>query len=146
MNYKDICELLTTTALAHTNVVTSQAGILENIDFGSAKYPMVLFILDDNSSFELNKIKYKFQMICADIVDESVLQQITKQSNMFAVGRDILVYLMNAGALSTYDIEPDINFRPFVDSTPDLTAGFQFDFTLTVPIDMDCDLPFVFST
>lgn len=141
MNYKQICDLLTSTALSHTNVVASQAGVLENIDFGNQKYPLVLFVLSD-SQFVINQIKYKFEMVVADIVDESVIQQITKQSNMFNIGRDIMTYLINAGALSNYDIEPEIDFKPFVDSTPDLCAGFQFTFTFVVPWDMSCTLPF----
>ena len=82
-------------------------------------------------------------MVCADVIDDQLLQQITKQSNMFDVGTDILTKLINDSQNEPYDIdETTITFQPFVDSFPDLCAGFQFDFDMTTIYNKDCNLPF----
>lgn len=142
MNFNQVVTKLKTTAAAHLNVVKSEAGVLESLDWGEVKYPLVMFVCNA-SRFELNKIRYRFTMVCADVIDDQLLQQITKQSNMFDVGTDILTKLINDSQNEPYDIdETTITFQPFVDSFPDLCAGFQFDFDMTTIYNKDCNLPF----
>lgn len=143
MNFNDIITKLKTTAQAHMNVVTTDAGVLESLNWGENNYPLVFFVCQP-SRFEVNKIRYRITMVCADIVDDQPLQQIIKQSNMFDVGTDILTKLINDSQNAAYDIdETTIAFQPFVDSFPDLAAGFQFDFDMTTIYNKDCILPFI---
>jgi hypothetical protein len=143
MNFNEIITKLKTTADAHINVAYTDAGVLESLNWGENRYPLVMFICQP-SRFEINKIRYRISMVCADVIDDRYLQQITKQSNMFDVGTDILTKLINDSQTAQYDIdETSIAFQPFVDSFPDLCAGFQFDFDMTTIYNKDCNLPFV---
>ena len=82
-------------------------------------------------------------MIVADIMDDAVLQQITKQSNMFDIGRDIINQVLLDSQTATYDlIEDSVIFTPFTDNLPDLCTGFQFDFVIEVQNKNVCVLPF----
>jgi hypothetical protein len=84
-------------------------------------------------------------MIVADIMDDAVLQQIVKQSNMFDIGRDIInqILLDSQPSSATFDlIEDSVIFTPFTDNLPDLATGFQFDFVIEVQNKQTCILPF----
>jgi hypothetical protein len=82
-------------------------------------------------------------MICADVMDDQVLQQITKQSNMFDIGRDIINQILIDSQTATFDLlEDSVVFTPFTDNLPDLCTGFQFDFVIEVLNINDCVLPF----
>jgi len=82
-------------------------------------------------------------MICADVMDDQVLQQITKQSNMFDIGRDIINKILIDSQTATFDLlEDSVVFTPFTDNLPDLCTGFQFDFVIEVLNINDCVLPF----
>lgn len=84
-------------------------------------------------------------MIVADVMDDATLQQITKQSNMFDIGRDIInqILLDSQPVTSTINlVEDSVIFTPFTDNLPDLCTGFQFDFVIEVQNKNSCILPF----
>ena len=82
-------------------------------------------------------------MVVADVMDDVVLQQITKQSNMFDIGRDIINQILIDSQTATFDLlEDSVVFTPFTDNLPDLCTGFQFDFVIEVLNINDCVLPF----
>lgn len=142
MNYQDIVTKLKTTAADHINVVTADAGVLESLNWGEIKYPLVMMVMQPGN-FEINKIVYNVSMVVADVVDDQLLQQVTKQANMFEIGRDVITKLINDSVTEPYDINEDsVTFTPFVDNFPDLTAGIQFDFQITTIYKKGCILPF----
>jgi hypothetical protein len=122
--------------------VYSEAGYLENLNWGENNYPMVMFVCQPGT-FNINKIRYNMTMVVADVMDDATLQQITKQSNMFDIGRDIINQVLIDSQTSTFDlIEDSVVFTPFTDNLPDLCTGFQFDFVIEVQNKNSCDLPF----
>ena len=142
MNYSQLTTYLKTTAASHYNVVYSEAGYLENLNWGENNYPMVMFVCQPGT-FNINKIRYNMTMVVADVMDDATLQQITKQSNMFDIGRDIINQVLIDSQTSTFDlIEDSVVFTPFTDNLPDLCTGFQFDFVIEVQNKNSCDLPF----
>lgn len=144
MNYKQITDKLKSVAGAHINVVYTDAGYLENLNWGENKYPLVMFVAQP-STFDQNKMNFNFTMVCADIMDENKLQQIIKQSNMHQIGMEILLRLIEDSMHGEPYILPEdnITFTFFIDDLPDLCAGCQFDFTISVPFkNVDCSLPF----
>jgi hypothetical protein len=144
MNDSQLTTYLKTTAASHINVVFSEAGYLENLNWGENNYPLVMFVCQPGT-FTVNKIRYNMTMIVADIMDDAVLQQITKQSNMFDIGRDIInqILLDSQPSTATFDlIEDSVVFTPFTDNLPDLSTGFQFDFVIEVQNKNVCVLPF----
>jgi hypothetical protein len=144
MNYSQLTTYLKTTAGNHYNVVYAEAGYVEDLNWGENSYPMVMFVCQPGT-FGINKIRYNMTMIVADVMDDQVLQQITKQSNMFDIGRDIInqILLDSQPSSSTFDLlEDSVVFTPFTDNLPDLCTGFQFDFVIEVLNINNCDLPF----
>ena len=142
MNYSQLTTYLKTTADSHINVVYAEAGYVEDLNWGENNYPMVMFVCQPGT-FSINKIRYNMTMIVADIMDDAVLQQITKQSNMFDIGRDIINQVLLDSQTATYDlIEDSVIFTPFTDNLPDLCTGFQFDFVIEVQNKQTCILPF----
>lgn len=142
MNYSQLTTYLKTTAASHYNVVYSEAGYLENLNWGENNYPMVMFVCQPGT-FNINKIRYNMTMVVADVMDDATLQQITKQSNMFDIGSDIISQILIDSQTNTFDlIEDSIVFTPFTDNLPDLATGFQFDFVLEVQNKHNCILPF----
>ena len=142
MNYHQLTTHLKSTAASHLNVVYAEAGYVENLNWGENNYPMVMFVCQPGT-FTVNKIRYNFTMIVADIMDDAVLQQITKQSNMFDIGRDIINLLLIQSQTAPFDLlEDTVVFSPFTDNLPDLCTGFQFDFVIEVQNKNACDLPF----
>jgi hypothetical protein len=142
MNYTQLTTYLKDTAAAHYNVVYAEAGYVENLNWGENNYPMVMFVCQPGT-FNVNKIRYNMTMIVADVMDDVVLQQITKQSNMFDIGRDIINKILIDSQTATFDlIEDSVIFTPFTDNLPDLCTGFQFDFVIEIQNKNACDLPF----
>ena len=142
MNYSQLTTYLKTTAASHINVVYAEAGYVEDLNWGENNYPLVMFVCQPGT-FSINKIRYNMTMIVADIMDDAVLQQITKQSNMFDIGRDIINQVLLDSQTATYDlIEDSVIFTPFTDNLPDLCTGFQFDFVIEVQNKQSCILPF----
>ena len=142
MNYAQLTTYLKDTAASHLNVVYAEAGYIENLNWGENNYPMVMFVCQPGT-FTVNKIRYNMTMIVADIMDDAVLQQITKQSNMFDIGRDIITKILIDSQTSTFNlVEESVIFTPFTDNLPDLCTGFQFDFVIEVLNKQSCDLPF----
>jgi hypothetical protein len=143
MNYKEITDKLKAVAGAHINVVSTDAGYLENLNWGEGKYPLVMFV-SQPSTFDQNKQNFNFTMVVGDIMDENKLQQTEKQSNMHQIGMEILLRLIEDSYHEPYQLpEDNITFTFFIDDLPDLCAGCQFDFTITVPFkNVDCYLPF----
>lgn len=144
MNYSQLIAYLKGTAISHFNVVYSEAGYLENLNWGENNYPMVMFVCQPGT-FTINKIRYNITMIVADIMDDSTLQQITKQSNMLDIGRDIISKILIDGDNNTVDVdlvEDSVIFTPFTDNLPDLCTGFQFDFIIEAKNNHSCALPF----
>jgi hypothetical protein len=144
MNYNDLVTYLKTTAAAHFNVVYAEAGYVEDLNWGENNYPLVMFVCQPGT-FNVNKINYNFTMIVADVMDDTVLQPVVKQSNMFDIGRDIInqILLDSQPTSATFDLlEDTVVFTPFTDNLPDLCTGFQFDFVISVKNINDCVLPF----
>jgi hypothetical protein len=142
MNYSQLTTYLKTTADSHINVVYADAGYLENLNWGENNYPLVMFVCQPGT-FSINKIRYNMTMIVADIMDDAVLQQITKQSNMFDIGRDIINQVLLDSQTATYDLlEDSVVFTPFTDNLPDLCTEFQIDFVIEVQNKNVCVLPF----
>jgi hypothetical protein len=142
MNYSQLTTYLKTTAASHLNVVYAEAGYLENLNWGENNYPMVMFVCQPGT-FNINKIRYNMTMVVADVMDDATLQQITKQSNMFDVGRDIINKILIDSQTATFElIEDSVVFTPFTDNLPDLCTGFQFDFVIEIQNKNACDLPF----
>ena len=144
MNYSQLTTYLKGTAASHINVVYAEAGYVEDLNWGENNYPMVMFVCQPGT-FSINKIRYNMTMIVADIMDDAVLQQIVKQSNMFDIGRDIInqILLDSQPSSATFDlIEDSVIFTPFTDNLPDLATGFQFDFVIEVQNKQTCILPF----
>ena len=142
MNYSQLTTYLKDTAASHLNVVYAEAGYLENLNWGENNYPMVMFVCQPGT-FTINKIRYNMTMIVADIMDDAVLQQITKQSNMFDIGRDIITKILIDSQTATFElVEESVIFTPFTDNLPDLATGFQFDMVLEVQNKHNCVLPF----
>lgn len=142
MNYSQLTTYLKDTAASHLNVVYAEAGYIENLNWGENNYPMVMFVCQPGT-FTVNKIRYNMTMIVADIMDDAVLQQITKQSNMFDIGRDIINKILIDSQTATFDlVEDSVVFTPFTDNLPDLCTGFQFDFVIEMLNINNCDLPF----
>lgn len=142
MNYSQLTTYLKTTADSHYNVVYAEAGYVEDLNWGENNYPMVMFVCQPGT-FTINKIRYNMTMIVADIMDDATLQQITKQSNMFDIGRDIINQILIDSQTNTFDlIEDSVVFTPFTDNLPDLCTGFQFDFVIEVQNKQTCILPF----
>ena len=142
MNYSQLTNYLTTTAGNHFNVAYSEAGYLENLNWGENKYAAVYFVCQPGT-FSVNKIRYNMTMIVADIMDDATLQQITKQSNMFDIGRDIINQVLIDSQNNNFDLlEDSVVFTPFTDNLPDLCTGFQFDFVIEILNINDCNLPF----
>jgi len=142
MNYSQLTTYLKTTAASHINVVYSEAGYIENLNWGENNYPMVMFVCQPGT-FSINKIRYNMTMIVADIMDDATLQQITKQSNMFDIGRDIINQVLIDSQNNNFDLlEDSVVFTPFTDNLPDLCTGFQFDFVIEILNINDCNLPF----
>ena len=87
-------------------------------------------------------------MVVVDIMDDATLQQITKQSNMFDIGRDIINKVLNDSVTPSNNLdlnllEDSVIFTPFTDNLPDLCTGFQFDFVIETRNINNCALPFV---
>ena len=147
MDYGQLTQYLKSVAAAHINVVYAEAGYVEEINWGENNYPMVMFVCQPGT-FQPNRINYNMTMIVADIMDDSVLQQVPKQSNMFNIGKDIINYLITTnqvGSPSINFVEESVIFTPFTDNLPDLCTGFQFDFQIYVRNGIECELPFNFS-
>lgn len=142
MNYAQLITYLKNLAASHLNVVYSEAGYVENLNWGENNYPMVMFVCQPGT-FTVNKIRYNMTMIVADIMDDAVLQQTTKQSNMFDIGSNIISKILIDSQTNTFDLlEDSVIFTPFTDNLPDLCTGFQFDFVIEVQNKHNCDLPF----
>jgi hypothetical protein len=144
MNYTQLITKLKTTAQSHLNVVYADAGYVENLNWGENEYPMVMFVCQPGT-FQLNKINFNMSMIVADVMDDEKLQQITKQSNMFDIGKDIITKLLIDSEPYTAEyqlVEDSVVFTPFTDNLPDLCTGFQFDFIIQIINNNDCVLPF----
>lgn len=143
LNYETLIEKLTKIGNAHYNVRTSDAGVLESLNYGEIQYPLVFFVCD-TVEFTPNETRYNMIMLVADVIDDRLLQQTQKQSNMLEITKDIISYLINGQAEFEWIIdEASMTLQPFVDNLPDLTAGWQTNFTIRTPFDNSgCDLPF----
>lgn len=143
LNYKQLTDTLTKIAGAHYNVALSDCGILENLNYGGIKYPLVFFI---NTSVEIrnNETRYNMIMLVGDLTNQELLQQTKIQSDMYEITKDIMSYLINGDFEHPWTIvEDSIISTPFVDNLPDLVSGFQTIFTIIVPFDNSgCELPF----
>jgi hypothetical protein len=142
ITYAELVNRLRTIAKAHYNVGTSQAGVLESLNYGEITYPLVFFV-SDTVEFTVNETRYNMIMLVADICDEHLLQQTTIQSAMLEITKNILSYLINGNANSDWIFdENSVRVQPFVDNLPDLTAGWQTNFTIRCPFNnTGCDLP-----
>jgi hypothetical protein len=143
VTYKTLIERLTAIANGHISVATSDAGVLETLNYGEITYPLVFFVCD-TTEIRPNEMYYNMIMLVCDIVDERLLQQTTIQSNMLEITKDIIGYLINGDVNSDWIIdETSMVITPFIDNLPDLTAGWQTNFTIRVPYNnTGCDLPF----
>ena len=143
MTHKDLMAQLSQIAQAHLNVRTGDAGVLENLNYGEIKYPLVFFVTDF-IEFTPNQKTYNIIMLVADIVDERYLQQTLIVSNMLEITKDIISYLINGKFDHPWIIDTSsIVSTPFVDNLPDLCAGTQTTFRLKLPFDdSGCELPF----
>ena len=143
MDYGQLTDYLKSVANGHVNVVYSEAGYIEDINWGENNYPMVMFVCQPGT-FQPNRINYNMTMIVADIMDDNVRQQITKQSNMYNIGKDIITYIITTNQVANPPlnlVEESVVFTPFTDHLPDLCTGFQFDFQIYVENRNDCDIP-----
>jgi hypothetical protein len=143
VTYKTLIERLTAIASSHISIATSDAGVLETLNYGEITYPLVFFVCD-TTEIRPNEMYYNMIMLVCDIVDERLLQQTTIQSNMLEITKDIIGYLINGDVDSDWIIdETSMIITPFIDNLPDLTAGWQTNFTIKVPYNnTGCDLPF----
>ena len=143
ITYQTLIQRLTTIAGAHINVATSDAGVLETLNYGEINYPLVFFVCD-TTEIRPNEMYYNMIMLVCDIVDERLLQQTTIQSKMLEITKDIIAYLTNGDFDHPWTIdETSMIITPFVDNLPDLTAGWQTNFTIKVDYNNNgCDLPF----
>jgi hypothetical protein len=143
LTYKQLTDTLTQIASAHYNVAYSDAGVLENLNYGTIEYPLVFFV-NQSVEFTPNEANYNMIMLVADFVDSNLLQQVQVQSNMLEITKDIISYLLNGNFDAPWIInEASIVTTPFVDNLPDLTSGWETRFTIRLPFDnTGCDLPF----
>jgi hypothetical protein len=143
ITYQTLIQRLTTIAGAHINVASSDAGVLETLNYGEISYPLVFFVCD-TTEIRPNEMYYNMIMLVCDIVDDRLLQQTTIQSKMLEVTKDIISYLINGDFDHPWTIdETSMIITPFVDNLPDLTAGWQTNFTIKVDYNNNgCDLPF----
>jgi predicted XRE-type DNA-binding protein len=143
MTYKELTDTLVNIAQSHYNVRTSDTGLLNSVDFGRVQYPLVFFT-NDTTEFRSNEIRYNFIMLIADIVDDNVLQQNQKLSNLMEITKDIISYLINGDFNADYTLdETSIVTNPFWDNLPDLTVGWETRFSITIDYDNSgCNLPF----
>lgn len=143
LTYKQLTDTLTRIASAHYNVAYSDAGVLENLNYGSIEYPLVFFV-NQSVEFTPNEANYNMIMLVANFVDTNLLQQTTVQSNMLEITKDIIAYLINGDYDAPWTInETSIVSNPFVDNLPDLTSGWQTNFQIRLPFNnTGCDLPF----
>lgn len=143
LTYENLIEKLTKIGKAHYNVRTSDAGVLESLNYGEIEYPLVFFVCD-TVEFTPNETRYNMIMLVADVIDDRLLQQTLKQSNMLEITKDIISHLLNGNEEYPWIIdETSMTLQPFVDNLPDLTAGWQTNFTIRTPFDNSgCDLPF----
>jgi hypothetical protein len=143
LTYKQLTDRLVQIAGAHYNVAYADAGVLENLNFGDINYPLVFFI---NQSVEItfNESRYNMIMLVGTFTDQNLLQQTKVQSDMFEITKDIVAYLTNGEYQAPWQIvEDSIISIPFVDNLPDLTAGYQTNFTIKLPYNNSgCELPF----
>jgi formaldehyde-activating enzyme involved in methanogenesis len=143
LTYKQLTDQLVKIASAHYNVAHSDAGVLENLNYGGVEYPLVFFI---NQSVEItpNEANYNMIMLVANFVDNNLLQQTMVQSNMLEITKDIISYLLNGNYDADWILDDtSIVSTPFVDNLPDLTAGYQTNFRIRLPFDNSgCDLAF----
>lgn len=143
LTYKQLTDKLIQIANAHYSVAYADAGVLENLNFGDINYPLVFFI---NESIEItsNDARYNMIMLVGTFTNQNLLQQTKVQSDMYEITKDIMAYLINGDYDHPWTIvEESIISTPFVDNLPDLTAGYQTNFTIILPYDNSgCDLPF----
>jgi hypothetical protein len=143
LTYEKLIEMLNKIGGAHYNVRTSDAGVLESLNYGEIEYPMVFFVCD-TVEFTPNETRYNMIMLVGDVVDDRLLQQTVKQSNMLEITKDIISHLINGNHDYEWIIdEASMTLQPFVDNLPDLLAGWQTNFTIKTPFDNGgCSLPF----
>jgi hypothetical protein len=143
ITYETLINRLTKIGDAHYNVRTSDSGVLESLNYGEIEYPLVFFVCD-TVEFTPNESRYNMIMLVGDIVDDRLLQQTQKQSNMLEITKDIISYLINGNEEADWIIdETSMTLQPFVDNLPDLTAGWQTNFTIRIPFNNSgCELPF----
>lgn len=141
--HKQLMAELSQIAQAHYNVRTGDAGVLENLNYGSVQYPLVFFVTD-SIEFTPNEMNYNIIMLVADIVDDRYLQQTLIVSNMLEITKDILAYLINGDFDHEWIVDDaSILSTPFVDNLPDLTAGIQTTLRIRLPFNnTGCELPF----
>jgi len=143
LTYKQLTDTLVQIANAHYSVAYADAGVLENLNYGDINYPLVFFI---NQSVEIrnNEARFNMIMLVGTFTNQNLLQQTKIQSDMYEITKDIIAYLINGDYNSPWDmIEDSIISSPFVDNLPDLTAGYQTNFTIILPYDNGaCELPF----
>jgi hypothetical protein len=143
LTYNDLINRLVQIANAHYSVAYADAGVLENLNYGQINYPLVFFI---NQSVEIrqNEARYNIIMLVGTFTNQNLLQQTKIQSDMFEITKDIVAYLINGDYNHSWEInEESIISTPFVDNLPDLTTGYQTNFTIILPYDNGaCELPF----
>jgi hypothetical protein len=143
LTYKQLTDKLVQIADAHYSVAYADAGVLENLNYGDINYPLVFFI---NQSVEItfNEARYNMIMLVGTFTNQNLLQQTKVQSDMFEITKDIVAYLTNGEYEAPWEIvEDSIISIPFVDNLPDLTAGYQTNFTIRLPYNNSgCELPF----
>jgi hypothetical protein len=143
LTYKQLTDTLVKIADAHYSVAYADAGVLENLNYGDINYPLVFFI-NESVEIRLNEARYNMIMLVGTFTNQNLLQQTKVQSDMYEITKDIVAYLINGEFDHPWIIdEESIVSTPFVDNLPDLTAGYQTNFTIRLPYNNSgCELPF----
>jgi hypothetical protein len=135
LTYKQLTDTLISISSAHYNVAYSDAGVLENLNYGDINYPLVFFI-NQNITYQINTMTYNMIMLVGNFTNENLLQQTKIQSDMLEVTKDIISFLINGDYNLPWTVDENtITSTPFVDNLPDLITGYQTNFSLILPYD-----------
>ncbi len=143
MTYKQIVQLLTTTASSHRMIkdvrnATPIQWIYEN---GQPNFPLFMFMLEN---VQHNKGRERIYQITLWLLDKSGMEG-KYDTEVVSDSIETMADIVNKLRLgsNTYTIDDSITFEPIMDKYEDYLSGVTCTFSLTVNSKFDfCDAPF----
>jgi len=142
VNYKQILKDLNLLSIAHEQINSFGFGDIEQLtnDIETKVEPLYtrMYVLPGDVNLEQNQLKYNFQIIVSDRLEDDYSNQEELMSDTLDICNDIFTVLY----LSDYETEWGATCEPFLEEYETVLGGWTMNMTITQPFDYNrCVLP-----